>query len=177
MTAFLRSPPPYYMMSCWCCVDSLTTWGGDKSCCEDEGRNGGIHFLCKWKLGGKSRVGVFAGSCRAGEASGWWAGPDNSGAENCSCALIVAMQAFISFLNLLVCFSLFKLVMMGKPRLTDWAVLPWLIEYIIWMKNIRECVSKYDLHFSEYEVKCFFFYYSWFFGLKFWEENILDRKC
>lgn len=51
-----------------------------------------------------------------------------------ACAVIVAMQSFISFLNLLVCFSLFKLVMMGRLRLTDWAVLPWLIEYIIWMK-------------------------------------------
>lgn len=26
---FLKMPLPFYMMSCWCCVDSLTTWNGE----------------------------------------------------------------------------------------------------------------------------------------------------
>lgn len=27
---FLKMPLPFYTMSCWCCVDSLTTWNGEK---------------------------------------------------------------------------------------------------------------------------------------------------
>ena len=45
--SFLRLPPPVYMMSCWCCVDSLTTWGGEKRRCglsrKEEKTH---HYLC-----------------------------------------------------------------------------------------------------------------------------------
>lgn len=137
MMACLRSPPPRYMISCWCCVDSLTTCG-EKSHCEVEGGSARVHLLCQpWKTA--VWVPVLASSCGAGEASERPAASENCGAENCCRVLIVTTQTFSLFLNLLVCMSHFKLVMMWEarlldPRLTDWAALPWLIEYIICTK-------------------------------------------
>lgn len=40
---FLMLPLPVYMMSCWCCVDSLTTWGGEERNCKHEGRKARTH--------------------------------------------------------------------------------------------------------------------------------------
>lgn len=141
-------------MSCWCCVDSLTTWGGEKNCCHAEGGNAGIRFPCKWKLGGESRVGVFASSCRAGEASEWCAGSENSGAGNCKCAY--CGNANIHLMSKSPC--LFQPFQTGDGKtqtygLGSTALAHW-IHHLD--KNIRECVSKCNLNFSQYEVKCFF---------------------
>lgn len=121
-------------------------WGGGKEC----SRSFTVSAM------ENSRVAALASSCGAGEASERPAGSGNCGAENCSRVLIAATQTFILFLNLLVCMSHFKLVMMGEarllePRLTDWAVPPWLIEYITWMK-IRGCVSKCKINLSRYKL-------------------------